>query len=104
MKKAQKWQTSIPPMVLYKNSAGTNVSKQCSWPPKCKSGTLSQCVYIKMLTNDSDSDQKRKQAATKHSIVQNKGYHTKKMILGPVTPKISTMDQKCQNNDRNSME
>ena len=56
-----------------------------------------------MLTNDSYNNQKRKQADTKYTTAQNKGYHTKKMILGPETPKISTMDQKCQKNDRKSM-
>ena len=45
----------------------------------------------------------KKKAAKKHSTTQNKGSHTKKMTFGPVTPKISTMDQKCQNNDRKSM-
>ena len=56
-----------------------------------------------MLQNDSYNDQNQKQAATKHSTAQNKKSHTKKTILRPKTPKISTMDQKFQNNDRKSM-
>ena len=57
-----------------------------------------------MLTNDSYNDQNEKQATTKHSTTQKKGSHTKKMILGPETPKISTTNkQKSQNNDRKSM-
>ena len=59
--------------------------------------------YIKMLTSDSYNDQNQKQAATKHSTTQNKGSHTKKTILEPEKPKISTMDWKCQNNDKKSI-
>ena len=59
--------------------------------------------YIKVLQNDSYNDQNQKQAAIKHSTAQNKGSHTKKMFLRPETPKISTKDQKCQNNDRKSI-
>ena len=56
-----------------------------------------------MLTNDSYNDKNKKQAIAKQITAQNKGSHTKKMILGPETPKISTKDQKCQNNDRKNM-
>ena len=56
-----------------------------------------------MLTNDSYNDQKRKQDDKIDSTTQNKGSHTKKMILRPVTPKISTIDQKCQKYDRKNM-
>ena len=56
-----------------------------------------------MLTNDSYNDQNKKQVDTKHSTTQKKGSHTKKMILRLETPKISTIDQKCQKHDRKSM-
>ena len=56
-----------------------------------------------MLTNDSYNDQNRKQDNTKDSKTQNKGYHAKKMILRPITPKISTKEPKCQKHDRNNM-
>ena len=42
--------------------------------------------------NDSYNDQNQKQATTQKSTAQNTGSHTKKMILGPETPKISTME------------
>ena len=52
-----------------------------------------------MLTNDSYNDQNKKQVATKDSTAENKGSHTKKTILRPKTLKISTKDEKRQNND-----
>ena len=70
---------------------------------KCKSDTLSQCVYIKILTNDGYNDQNKKQANKKDSTTQNQGSHTKKTILGPVTPKISTIEKKCQKHDKKRM-
>ena len=56
---------------------------------KCKSDTLSQCVCIKMLTNDINNYQKRKKVDTIDSTTQNKGSHAMKIILEPRTPKIS---------------
>ena len=47
-----------------------------------------------MLTNDSYNDQKRKQVDTKDNIAQNKGSHTKKMILRLETLKIFTIEKK----------
>ena len=57
----------------------------------------------KMLTNDIYNDQNRKQDTPKDNIAQNKGSHAKKMILEPVTPKISNIEKKCQKYDRKSM-
>ena len=56
-----------------------------------------------MLTNDINNDQKRKQANIKDSKAQNKGSHAMKTILGPRTPKISTIEKKCQKHNRKSM-
>ena len=44
-----------------------------------------------------------KKADTKDSTSQNKGSHAKKMILRPVTPKISTIEKKIQKHERKSM-
>ena len=50
-----------------------------------------------MLQNDSYNDKKKQeQAAKKHSTAQNKGSHTKKMILGPETPKYQNNDKKSK--------
>ena len=71
--------------------------------PKYKSGTFSQCVCIKMLTNDINNDQKGKKDDTIDSTAQKKRSHAMKMILRPGTPKISTIEKKCQKYDRKSM-
>ena len=70
---------------------------------KYKSGTLSQCICIKILTNDINNDQKGKKIDIKDSTTQNKRSYAMKMILTPKTPKISTIDQKYQKHDRKSM-
>ena len=46
----------------------------------------------------------QKKADTIDSIAQNKRSHAMKTILGPRTPKISTIEQKHQNHDRKSMD
>ena len=94
--------TTIPPWCFIKQCK-YNYLKTMFMNLKCKSSTLSQCVYIKILTNDGYNDQKRKQADIKDSIAQKKRSHAKKMILRPVTPKISTKEKKCQKHDRKSM-
>ena len=102
-KREQKWQTTIPPMVLYKNSVGTTISKKKFLTP----GMQEWHFILVRIHKDAYKWwlqwSKQKKAATKDTITQNKGSHTKKMILEPKTPKISIMHQKCQNNDRKSM-
>ena len=63
---------------------------------KCKSGTLSQCVFVKMLTNDIKNDQKIYTTNTKDSISHDKSSKAKKLILELETTKLSTRMQKCR--------
>ena len=46
---------------------------------------------------------KGKKSDTINSTAQNKRSHAMKMILRPGTPKISTIEKKCQKHDRKSM-
>jgi len=73
--------------------------------PKKKGVTLYFNVFaLKMLTNDIINDQKGKRADIANSTAQKKRSHVKKMILGPKTPKISTIVQTRKKPNRKSME
>ena len=69
---------------------------------------MQECHFIlvrlhKDAYNDTNNDQKGKKSDTIDSTTQNKESHAMKMILGPGTPKISTIEKKFQNHDRKSM-
>ena len=101
-KMTQRWQLLCPHGALWKE-CNYNYLKKMFVTPKMQEWHFISVQYIKVLQNDSYNDKKQKQATKKHSTTQNKGSHTRKMILIPMTSKISTMEQKCQKNDRKSM-
>ena len=88
-KRAYKRQTTIPLMALY-NIVWIQWITMMKRILKCKSGTLSQCVCIKILTMNNNNDQKKHKAETIEGRAQNKASEATKLIPRPETIMIST--------------